>query len=191
MIPAGVLAAEDLGRVHMIGVGGVGMSGLARLLLTCGVPVSGSELREWPSRQGLRALGGIVFMSHEPSNLEGVDTVVYSTAIPADHLEMVEARRRGLRILHRSEALAAAMTGRRTIAVAGTHGKTTTTSMITLIFQHAGLAPSFVIGGEISEVGSNAHHGSGEYFVAEADESDRSFLLYRPFVADRERQRVK
>jgi UDP-N-acetylmuramate--alanine ligase len=183
MIPAGVLAAEDLGHVHLIGVGGVGMSGLARLLLTRGVPVSGSELREWPSLAALRALGGTVYMSHEASNLEGVDTVVYSTAIPQDHLELVEARRRGLRILHRSEALAAAMTGRRTIAIAGTHGKTTTTSMLTLILQHAGLSPSFVIGGEISEVGSNAHHGSGEYFVAEADEHDRTFLLYRPHVA--------
>jgi UDP-N-acetylmuramate--alanine ligase len=183
MIPAGVLAAEDLGRVHLIGVGGVGMSGLARLLLTRGVPVSGSELREWPSLAALRALGGTVYMSHEASNLEGVDTVVYSTAIPQDHLELVEARRKGLRILHRSEALAAAMTGRRTIAIAGTHGKTTTTSMLTLILQHAGLSPSFVIGGEISEVGSNAHHGSGEYFVAEADEHDRTFLLYRPYVA--------
>ncbi|GIH04764.1 UDP-N-acetylmuramate--L-alanine ligase [Rhizocola hellebori] len=183
MIPAGVLAAEDLGHVHLIGVGGVGMSGLARLLLTRGVPVSGSELREWPSLAALRALGGTVYMSHEASNLEGVDTVVYSTAIPQDHLELVEARRRGLRILHRSEALAAAMTGRRTIAIAGTHGKTTTTSMLTLVLQHAGLSPSFVIGGEISEVGSNAHHGSGEYFVAEADEHDRTFLLYRPHVA--------
>lgn len=183
MIPAGVLAAEDLGRVHIIGVGGVGMSGLARLFLTRGVPVSGSELREWPSLASLRALGGTVYMSHEPSNLDGVDTVVYSTAIPDDHIELVEARRRGLRILHRSEALAAAMTGRRTIAVAGTHGKTTTTSMITLVLQHAGLSPSFVIGGEISEVGSNAHHGTGEYFVAEADEHDRTFLLYRPYIS--------
>lgn len=183
MIPAGVLAAEDLGRVHLIGVGGVGMSGIARLLLTRGVPVSGSELREWPSLAGLRALGGTIYMRHEVSNLEGVDTVVYSTAIPFDHLELAEARRRGLRILHRSEALAAAMTGRRTLAIAGTHGKTTTTSMLTLILQHAGLSPSFVIGGELSEVGSNAHHGSGEYFVAEADESDRTMLLYRPHVS--------
>jgi UDP-N-acetylmuramate--alanine ligase len=176
------LTAEDLGTVHLIGVGGVGMSGLARLLLTRGIPVSGSELREWPSLAGLRALGGTIHMQHEPSNLDGVDTVVYSTAIPADHLELVEARSRGLRILHRSEALAAAMAGRRTIAVAGTHGKTTTTSMTTLILQHAGLDPSFFIGGEISEAGSNGHHGSGEYFVAEADESDRSFLVYRPHV---------
>ncbi len=181
--PAGTTTAEDLGTVHLIGVGGVGMSGLARLLLARGIRVSGSELREWPTLAGLRALGGTIHMTHEPANLDGVDTVVYSTAIPQDHLELVAARQRGLRVLHRSEALAAAMTGRRTIAVAGTHGKTTTTSMATLILQHAGQDPSFVIGGEISEVGSNAHHGSGEYFVVEADESDRSFLIYRPFVS--------
>jgi UDP-N-acetylmuramate--alanine ligase len=176
------LTAEDLGRVHLIGVGGVGMAGLARLLVTRGVPMSGSELREWPALAGLRALGGTIFMSHAASNLDGVDTVVYSTAIPHDHLELVEARARGLRVLHRSQALAAAMNDRRAIAVAGTHGKTTTTSMLTVILQHAGLDPSFVIGGEISEAGSNGHHGGGEYFVAEADESDRSFLLYRPHV---------
>src|SRR3712207_5252791 len=159
------------------------MSGLARLLLTRGVPTSGSELREWPHLAALRALGGTVHMAHEPSNLDGVDTVVYSTAIPQDHVEIVEARRRGLRVLHRSEALAAAMTGRQTIAVAGTHGKTTTTSIMTVILQHAGQDPSFVIGGEISEAGSNGHHGTGPYFVAEADESDKSFLIYRPHVA--------
>src|SRR5690349_4522461 len=111
------MTAEDLGSVHLIGIGGVGMAGLARLLLTRGVPVSGSELREWPALAALRALGGTIHMAHEASNLDGVDTVVYSTAIPQDHPEMVEARRRGLRVLHRSEALAAAMTDRRTIAV--------------------------------------------------------------------------
>ena len=177
------LSAEQLGRIHLIGIGGVGMSGLARLLLTRGIEVSGSELKDWPALAGLRALGGTIHMRHEPANLDGVDTVVYSTAIPSDHLELVEARARGLRVLHRSEALAAAMAGRRTIAVAGTHGKTTTTSMVTSILQHCGLDPSFVIGGEISEVGSNAHHGTGEHFVAEADESDRTFLRYRPEVA--------
>ncbi|MFV2019760.1 UDP-N-acetylmuramate--L-alanine ligase [Micromonospora sp. LOL_023] len=183
LAPTGTLAAEDLGTVHLIGIGGVGMSGLARLLLTRGIPVTGSELRDWPSLAGLRALGGTIHTAHVAGNLDGVDTVVYSTAIPADHVELATARERGLRVLHRSEALAAAMTGRRTIAVAGTHGKTTTTSMITLILQQAGEDPSFVIGGEISEVGSNAHHGTGDLFVAEADESDRSFLLYRPFVS--------
>ncbi len=177
------LTAEELGRVHLIGIGGVGMSGLARLMLTRGIPVSGSELRDWPQLAGLRALGGTIHMSHVVGNLDGVDTVVYSTAIPADHLELVEARERGLRVLHRSAALAATMVNRRAIAVAGTHGKTTTTSMVTSVLQHAGLDPSFVIGGEISEAGSNGHHGSGEYFVVEADESDRSFLLYDPFVA--------
>lgn len=179
----GQLAAEDLGRVHLIGVGGVGMSGLARLLVTRGIPVSGSELRDWPALTALAALGATIHRSHVPGNLDGVDTVVFSTAIPDDHLELVEARRRGLRVLHRSEALAATMTGRRAIAVAGTHGKTTTTSILTQVLQHCGLDPSFVIGGEISEAGSNAHHGTGEYFVAEADESDRSFLRYRPHVA--------
>jgi UDP-N-acetylmuramate--alanine ligase len=183
LTPAGELTAEDLGTVHLIGIGGVGMGGLARLLLTRGVPVTGSELREWPALAALRALGGTVHMAHAAANLDGVDTVVYSTAIPQDHVEIVEARRRGLRVMHRSEALAAAMTGRRTIAVAGTHGKTTTTSIMTVILQHAGEDPSFVIGGEISAAGSNGHHGSGSYFVAEADESDKSFLIYRPHVA--------
>ena len=164
--PAGELTAEDLGSVHLIGIGGVGMGGLARLLLTRGVPVSGSELREWPALAALRALGGTVHMAHVAENLDGVDTVVYSTAIPQDHLELVEARRRGLRVMHRSEALAAAMTNRQTIAVAGTHGKTTTTSIMTVILQHAGQDPSFVIGGEISEAGSNGHHGTGPHFVA-------------------------
>jgi UDP-N-acetylmuramate--alanine ligase len=180
---AGDLTAEELGRVHLIGIGGVGMSGLGRLLLTRGIPTSGSELREWPTLATLAALGGVIHREHVPANLDGVDTVVYSTAIPADHVELVEARRRGLRVLHRSEALAAAMTGRRGIAVAGTQGKTTTTSMVTLVLQHCGVDPSFVIGGEISEAASNAHHGSGEYFVIEADESDRSFLRYRPYAA--------
>lgn len=183
LMPAGEMTAEDLGSVHLIGIGGVGMAGLARLLLTRGVPTSGSELREWPALAALRALGGTVHMAHEASNLDGVDTVVYSTAIPKDHVEMVEARRRGLRVLHRSEALAATMTGRQTIAVAGTHGKTTTTSIMTVILQHAGQDPSFVIGGEMSAAGSNGHHGTGPHFVAEADEHDRSFLIYRPHVA--------
>jgi UDP-N-acetylmuramate--alanine ligase len=178
----GVLTAEELGTVHLIGVGGVGMSGLARLLLTRGIPVTGSELRDWPALSALRALGGTIHREHQASNLDGVDTVVYSTAIPADHPELVEARRRGLRVLHRSEALVAAMAGRQSVAVAGTHGKTTTTSMLTFILQRAGLDPSFVIGGEISDGAGGAHHGTGRQFVVEADEADRSFLRYQPDV---------
>ena len=176
------LTAEQLGTVHLIGMGGVGMSGLARLLLTRGIRVTGSELREWPALLALEALGGTVYRSHTTSNLDGVDTVVYSTAIPADHVELAEARARGLRVLHRSEALVTAMNGRRTVAVAGTHGKTTTTSMLTAVLQHAGLDPSFVIGGEVAQSGG-AHHGSGEHFVVEADEADRSFLRYSPYAA--------
>lgn len=177
------LMAEDLGRVHLVGIGGVGMSAVARLLLTRGIPVSGSELHEWPTLVALKELGATIYREHGPANLDGVDTVVYSSAIPTDHVEMAEARARGLRLLHRAQALAITMNGRKAIAVAGTHGKTTTTSMVTLILQHAGLDPSYVIGGEISEMGSNAQHGEGEFLVAEADESDRSFLLYRPHVA--------
>ncbi|MGH3661939.1 MAG: UDP-N-acetylmuramate--L-alanine ligase [Micromonosporaceae bacterium] len=180
------LTAEDLGRVHLIGVGGVGMSALARLLLTRGIPTSGSELHDWPSLPELAGLGGVIYREHVPGNLDGVDTVVYSTAIPQDHLEMVEARRRGVRVLHRSEALAAAMCQRTAIVVAGTHGKTTTSSMITLVLQRCGWDPSYVIGGEITghpgRAASNAHHGAGEHFVAEADEADRSFLRYRPDI---------
>ncbi|QSB17197.1 UDP-N-acetylmuramate--L-alanine ligase [Natronosporangium hydrolyticum] len=158
------------------------MSQLARLLLTRGIPVTGSELKQWPVLAALRALGGTIFPDHEVSNLDGADTVVYSTAIPADHVELVEARRRGLRVLHRSEALVAATSGHRTVAVAGTHGKTTTTSMLTAILQHAGRDPSFVIGGEVSESGGGAHHGTGEDFVIEADEADGSFLRYAPYA---------
>ena len=162
LTPAGELTAEELGTIHLIGIGGVGMSGLARLMLTRGVPVSGSELREWPALAALRALGGTVHMNHEPSNLDGVDTVVYSSAIPQDHVEMVEARRRGLRLLHRSEALAAAMTDRQTIAVPAPTARPPPLDHDGDL-QHAGQDPSFVIGGEISEAGSNGHHGTGPH----------------------------
>ena len=132
---------------------------------------------------GLRALGGTIHSSHEASNLDGVDTVVYSSAIPQDHLEMVEARRRGLRVLHRSEALAAAMTGRRTVAVAGTHGKTTTTSMVSLIMLEAGLDPTIHIGGELEAIGGTTRIGGGRFFIAEACEYTGSFLKFHPYLA--------
>lgn len=177
------LIAEDLGRVHVIGIGGVGMLGVARLLLTRGIPVSGSDIKEWPALETLRALGATIQLGQSAENLANVDTVVYSTAIPADNVELAEARRRGLRVLHRAEALVTAMNGRQVIAIAGTNGKTTTTSMVTTVLQHCGVDPSFFIGGEFADAGVGAHHGSGQHFVVEADESDRSFLLYSPFVA--------
>lgn len=177
------LTAEDLGRVHVIGIGGVGMLGVARLLLTRGIPVSGSDIKEWPALETLRALGATIHLGQAGENVADVDTIVYSTAIPAGNVELVEARRRGLRVLHRAEALVTAANGRQLIAIAGTNGKTTTTSMVTTVLQHCGVDPSFFIGGEFADAGVGAHHGSGQHFVVEADESDRSFLLYSPFVA--------
>ena len=176
------ITAEDLGHVLFMGVGGVGMSGLARLYATRGLPVSGSELHDWPSLTELAALGVRIHREHRPENLDGVDTVVKSTAHSDDHVELVEARRRGVRVYHRSEALAAAMTGKSSVVVAGTHGKTTTTAMVTRLLAECGMDPSFVNGGE-SIGGHSGGHGTGDLFVIEADESDKSFLRYRPNIA--------
>ncbi|MEV0648670.1 UDP-N-acetylmuramate--L-alanine ligase [Phytomonospora sp. NPDC050363] len=177
------VTAEDLGRVLFIGIGGVGMSGLARLYATRGLPVGGSELHDWPSLPELAALGVTIHREHAAANLDGVDTVVRSTAIPDSHVEVAEAHRRGVRVMHRSEALAAAMTGRRSVVIAGTHGKTTTTAMTTEILVGAGLDPSYVNGGEASVSGSSGQHGDGDLIVIEADEHDRTFLRYRPHIA--------
>ncbi|GAB3223394.1 UDP-N-acetylmuramate--L-alanine ligase [Glycomyces halotolerans] len=175
------VTAEDLGRTLFIGVGGVGMNGLTRLYATRGLPVSGSETKDWPSLPELERLGVELHREHAASNLDGIDTVIRSTAINDRHVEVVEARERGIPVMHRSEALAAAMTGRRSVVVTGTHGKTTTTAIIVQMLEHAGKDPSYVNGGEIIGAHTGAH-GDGEYFVAEADESDRSFLRYRPEV---------
>jgi UDP-N-acetylmuramate--alanine ligase len=168
------LRDTDLGRVHFVGIGGAGMSGIARVLLARGARVSGSDARSSRTTAALTALGATVCIGHDPSNVDGADTVVVSTAIRQDNPELVAARERGLRVLLRAEALATLMAGRRGVAVAGTHGKTTTTSMLTVAVQHCGVDPSFAIGGDLNEAASNAHHGSGELFVVEADESDGS-----------------
>ncbi|MEZ5115595.1 MAG: UDP-N-acetylmuramate--L-alanine ligase [Candidatus Nanopelagicales bacterium] len=174
------LTPVDLGRVHVVGIGGAGMSGIARILLAQGVEVSGSDAKDSRRLTALRALGAQVHVGHAAEHLgpagAGVDTVVVSTAIPESNPELVEARARGLRVLNRAEALAAVMRGHRGVAVAGTHGKTTTTSMLTVALQHCGADPSFAIGSELNESGSNAHLGSGDLFVVEADESDGAFL---------------
>jgi UDP-N-acetylmuramate--alanine ligase len=174
---------EELGTVHFVGIGGAGMSGIARILLARGVRVSGSDRRDTPTLLALRALGAQVSVGHDADNLDGAETVVVSTAIRADNPELSVARERGLRVLPRAVALAAVMAGRRSVAVAGTHGKTSTTSMLTVAVQACGVDPSFAIGGDLNESGSNAHAGEGDIFVAEADESDRSFLLLAPFGA--------
>ncbi|PZF80123.1 UDP-N-acetylmuramate--L-alanine ligase [Jiangella anatolica] len=181
--PERTVPAEKLGRVHFVGIGGAGMSGIARILLARGVPVSGSDAKDSGVLAGLRALGADVHVGHDAANVGLAETVVVSTAIRENNPEVVEARERALPILPRAAALASVMAGRRAIAVAGTHGKTTTTSMITVALQHCGADPSFAIGGSLNESGANAHDGSGDIFVAEADESDASFLAYEPEVA--------
>jgi UDP-N-acetylmuramate--alanine ligase len=175
--------AERLGAVHFIGIGGAGMSGIARILLARGVRVSGSDAKDSPGLAALRALGARVHVGHDAAQLGDAEVVVVSTAVRESNPELAAARAGGLRVLHRSQALAAVMRGRRAVAVAGTHGKTTTTSMLTVVLQACGADPSFAIGGELTEGGANAHDGTGEIFVAEADESDGSFLLYSPTVA--------
>jgi len=178
-----VPAADRLGHVHFIGIGGAGMSGIARILLARGLVVSGSDAKDSRGLAALRALGATVRVGHAAEHLDGASTVVVSSAVRDTNPELARARAEGLLVLHRSQALAAVMAGRRGVAVAGTHGKTTTTSMLTVALQHCGADPSFAIGGELTEGGANAHDGSGDVFVAEADESDGSFLIYRPVVS--------
>jgi UDP-N-acetylmuramate--alanine ligase len=159
------------------------MLGLARLLLARGVRVTGSDLKDSRGLEALRLEGATVFVGHRPEQVGSPDAVVVSSAIPSDNPELRRARELGIPVLARAQVLAALMRGRRAVAVAGTHGKTTTTSMVTVVLSRAGLRPSYVIGGDLNESGSGAGHGAGDLFVAEADESDGSFLLIRPEVA--------
>ncbi|MGW4644405.1 UDP-N-acetylmuramate--L-alanine ligase [Sphaerisporangium sp. NPDC004334] len=177
------VAATELGRVHFIGIGGAGMSGIARILLKRGVAVSGSDARSSQLVTELRELGAIVHVGHAASHIRNVDTVVVSTAIRDSNPELGEALRQGLRVIPRAAALAAVMVGRTGIAVAGTHGKTTTTSMLTVALQKCGRDPSYCVGGQLVTTGLGADEGAGEVFVAEADESDGSFLMLAPQVA--------
>ena len=177
------LSDLDGKRVHFIGLGGSGMSGIARIMLARGVWISGSDAKDSSVLAGLRTLGAEVFIGHQTSNLGSADVLVVSSAIDELNPELVAAKKKGISILARAEALALLMSESKSIAVAGTHGKTTTTSMLTVALQQAGLDPSFAIGGMINRGGTNAHQGSGDIFVAEADESDGSFLAYKPFGA--------
>jgi UDP-N-acetylmuramate--alanine ligase len=182
-VPDELLPADRLGRVHFVGIGGAGLSGIARIMLARGITVSGSDAKESRTVEALRALGARCYVGHDASHVQDADTLVVSTAVREDNPEVLEAQRRGLRLLPRSAALESVMKGRRVVAVAGTHGKTTTTSLLTVALQHCAADPSFAIGGELNESGSNAHDGSGQIFVAEADESDGAFLVYSPFGA--------
>jgi UDP-N-acetylmuramate--alanine ligase len=178
--------AVRLGRVHFAGIGGAGMSGIARIMLARGIEVSGSDAMASAVLDDLHAQGARVHVGHAGGHLGDLgagDTLVVSSAIRADNPELAEATRRGMRVLHRAAALASVMAGRRVIAVAGTHGKTTTTSILTTVLRECGADPGYVIGGVLVETGLGAEDGAGMDFVAEADESDGSFLLLSPEVA--------
>jgi len=181
--PVAPVPLAELGRVHFTGIGGAGMSGIARIMLARGVAVSGSDAAAGGQLDSLTALGADVHVGHAASHLAGADTLVVSSAIRPDNPELAAARAHGLRILPRAAALASVMLGRRGVAVAGTHGKTTTTGMITTALRHIGADPGYVIGGILTETGLGAEDGKGEVFVAEADESDASFLMLTPEVA--------
>jgi UDP-N-acetylmuramate--alanine ligase len=181
--PAAARTGDDLGRVHFIGIGGVGMSAVARILVARGLPVSGSDAKDLPVMADLAAAGARICVGYDAANLGDAQSVVAGSAIRPDNPELAAARAAGLPVLHRSEALAAAMAQDTAVTVAGTHGKSTTTSMITVLLQGAGLDPSFAIGANVPALGVNAASGSSPVFVAEADESDGSFLNYRPQIA--------
>lgn len=181
--PVEVPPADQLGRVHFIAIGGAGMSGIARLFGELGVPVSGSDQVDSSTLHDLARAGITTFVGHAAEQVGDADTVVVSSAIRPDNPELVEARRRGLRELHRSAALAALMHGRVGISIAGTHGKTTTTGMTAVMLTEAGADPSYVIGSPLAASGTSAHLGRGEAFVVEADESDGSFLQYPTAIA--------
>ena len=170
-------------RIHFIGIGGAGMSGLARIALSHGITVSGSDAKESSVITALSALGASVASTHAASNVDGADLVVYSNAISGNNPERMRATETGIPTLTRAAALAILMSESKSVAVAGTHGKTTTSSMLAVALQACGADPSFAIGGTITASGSNAHRGTGEIFVAEADESDGSFIEYNPFAA--------
>jgi UDP-N-acetylmuramate--alanine ligase len=183
---SGGIALLDPGRprrVHVVGAGGAGMSAIASVLAAMGHTVTGSDLKSSATLERLAARGVTVFVGHDASHVADADVVAVSTAIPETNPEVAEARRRGLAVLSRAEALAGIAASRRCVAVSGTHGKTTTTSMLALILIEAGLRPSFLIGGDINEIGTNAVWDTGEWLVLEADESDGTFLQLAPEIA--------
>ena len=170
-------------RIHFVGIGGTGMSGIAEVLLTMGFQVTGSDTKEGEAVRRLRGLGGHVAIGHDAENVRGADVVVQSTAIPQTNVEIVAAEQKSIPVIRRAEMLAELMRMKYGLAVAGTHGKTTTTSMLAQCLHHAGLDPTVVIGGRLDSLGSSARLGAGAYMVAEADESDGTFMLLAPTVA--------
>ncbi len=167
-------------KVHLIGIGGSGMSGIAEVLINSGYVVTGSDIEYSQTIEKLESIGGRVFIGHNPNNIEDAEVVVYSTAIKDDNPELTEARGRKLTVLRRAEMLSELLSLKKGIAVAGSHGKTTTTSMISAVFGEAGIDPTFVVGGKVFGLGMHSKVGKGDYMVVEADESDGSFLKLKP-----------
>ena len=170
-------------KIHFVGIGGIGMSGIAEVLLNLGYKVSGSDLRRSETTDRLASIGGEIHIGHARGNLAHVDVVVTSTAVKEDNPEVLEARERMIPVIPRAEMLAELMRMKYGIAIAGTHGKTTTTSMVATILTHGGIDPTIVIGGKLNTLGTNAMLGQGKFLVAEADESDGSFLKLSPTIA--------
>ena len=170
-------------RIHFVGIGGIGMSGIAEVLLNLGYQISGSDLRNSTVTKRLAALGAVIVEGHAAANISGADVVVTSSAISVDNPEVAEARRLHIPVIQRAEMLAELMRLKYGIAIAGMHGKTTTTSMVAAVLAAGGLDPTVVVGGRVDALGSNARLGKSQYLVAEADESDRSFLKLSPILS--------
>ena len=174
---------ENIRKLHFVGIGGVGMSAIAEVMLDKGYEISGSDLSESEVVQKLRAKGAVIYKGHAAANVEGKDAIVLSSAIHQDNPELVQAKKLGLKIFHRSDILAFLLNAAKGIAVAGAHGKTTTSSMISVVLEHAGVDPTILIGGFVDYLNGNAKLGKSDYLVAEADDSDGSFLKFYPHIA--------
>src|SRR5438034_5972258 len=172
-----------LQRIHFVGIGGIGMSGIAEVLLNLGYKISGSDLKSSAVTQRLATLGATISEGHRAENVSGAEVVVASSAVSSDNPEIVEARSLHIPVIQRAEMLAELMRLKYGIAIAGMHGKTTTTSMVAAVLAAGGLDPTVVVGGRVDAMGSNARLGKSQYLVAEADESDRSFLKLSPILA--------
>ncbi len=177
------LARRRIKQIHFVGIGGAGMGGIAEVLANIGYKITGSDLAQNPMTERLASLGAKIFKGHAAENIEGSNVVVVSSAVSEDNPEVVAAKERNIPVVPRAEMLAEIMRFSNGIAVAGTHGKTTTTSLVTSLLAEGGLDPTFVIGGKLNSTASNSRLGSGEYLVAEADESDASFLLLQPMIS--------
>ena len=178
-----MVSFRNFQRIHLVGIGGIGMSGIAEVLLTLGYSVSGSDVKLSNITERLENLGATIFEGHKAANADGAHVVVTSSAVKPDNPEVIEAHKRKIPVIPRAEMLAELMRLKYGIAVAGAHGKTTTTSMVASVLAAAHLDPTFVVGGRVNQAGTTARLGKGEYFVVEADESDRSFLMLAPVVA--------